>query len=116
VNISDQGMQLLREGGLSIVLEAVVLSTRTFSAAGELVAKVTVIGSPGGPMGQGVNCIPYGIFELDADLDVYRALEGMLAEPVRVRFQADLKPINSFGGYVVHLLKVLHILAESTTD
>jgi len=29
-------MQLLREGGLSIELDAVVLSTRTFSAAGEL--------------------------------------------------------------------------------
>jgi len=41
-------------------------------------------------MGQGVNCKPYGIFELDADLDVYRALENSLAEPVRVRFQADL--------------------------
>lgn len=108
MTLSDQGMQLLREGGLSIELEAVVLSTRTFSAAGELVAKVTVIGFPGGPMGQGVNCKPYGIFELDAELDVYRALENSLAEPIRIRFQADLKPINSYGGYVVHLLKVLN--------
>lgn len=105
--VSDQAMQLLRDGGLSIEIEAVVLGTRTFSAAGELVAKVTVVGTPGGPMGQGVNCKPYGIFELDADLGVYRALEGILAEPVRVRFQADLKPINSFGGYVVHLHQVL---------
>lgn len=112
MNLSDQSMQLLRVGGLSIEIEAVVLGARTFSAAGELVAKVTVIGSPGGPMGQGVNCKPYGIFELDAHLDVYRALEGMLAEPARVRFQADLKPINSFGGYVVHLLKVLPHPAE----
>ncbi|HEY1027639.1 MAG TPA: hypothetical protein VGE28_08415 [Pseudomonas sp.] len=107
MEISDQAMQLLRDGGLTIELEAVVLSARTFKAAGKDVAKVTVVGTKGGPMGNNIQCSPYGIFELDADVSVFHDLAGLLTEPVRAKFKADLKPINEHGSYVVHLLEVI---------
>lgn len=97
---------------LIIELEADVFGSHTFVAAGQPVAKVTVSGTPAGPMGQGVECFPAGIFELDASLDVYRALQGVLCWPARVRFRADLKPINASGGYVVHLLEVTAVLDQ----
>lgn len=107
MEISDQAMQLLRDGGLTIEIEAVVLSARTFKAAGKDVAKVTVVGTKGGPMGNNIQCSPYGIFELDADVSVFHDLAGLLTEPVRAKFKADLKPINEHGSYVVHLLEVI---------
>jgi len=107
VELSDEAIQLLRAGGLHIELEAVVLSAHTFKAAGKDVGKVTVAGTKGGPMGHCIQCEPYGIFELDAEFSVYRELASWLAEPKRVKFKADLKPINDHGTYAVHLLEVL---------
>lgn len=97
---------------LSIELEADVLGAHTFVAAGQPVAKVTVSGTPAGPMGRGVECFPAAIFELDASMDVYRALQGVRCWPARARFRADLKPINASGGYVVHLLEVTAVLDQ----
>lgn len=107
MDISDQARQLLQEGGLRIELEAVVLGTRHFKADGRDVAKVNVIGTRDGPMGHSMQCKPYGIFELDAEMKVFDALDD-LHEPKRLRFRADLKPINGNGAYVVHLLEVVH--------
>jgi hypothetical protein len=102
--ISDEAMELLLAGGLKIEVEGVVLSARWFEAEGKRVAKATLLGSKGGPMGSGVKCEPYPIFEVDADYSVFESLK--LDEPARLKFLADLKPINN-GGYVFHLLKVL---------
>lgn len=93
--------------GITIEIEAYVLGTHTFSAAGTTVAKVTVLGTPGGPMGQGIQCKPGGVFELDASMEVFSALSSRLTEPARFKFSADLKPINVTSGYVVHLLSLL---------
>ncbi|MGP9826872.1 hypothetical protein ACT048_20575 [Ectopseudomonas khazarica] len=84
-----------------------MLNARTFKTAGKDVAKVTVVGAKGGPMGNNIQCSPYGTFELDADVSVFRDLAGRLAEPVRARFKVDLKPINEHSSYVVHLLEVI---------
>lgn len=82
-----------------------MLGTHCFpTAKGERAAKVTLVGGKDGPLGHGVQCSPYPIFEVDADYSVFESLK--LGEPARVKFLADLKPINS-GGYVLHLLKVL---------
>lgn len=97
-------MELLRAGGLRIEVEGVVISARWFTADGQRVAKVTLLGSQDGPLGSGVQCAPYPIFEVDADYSVFKSLQ--LNEPARLKFLADLKPINN-GGYVLHLLKVL---------
>jgi len=97
-------MELLQAGGLKIEAEGVAINARWFMADGKQVAKVTLIGSKGGPMGYGVQCEPYPIFEVDAEYSVFESLK--LNEPARIKFLADLKPINS-GGYVLHLLKVL---------
>jgi hypothetical protein len=106
MELSEQAKRLMREGGLVIELEAIVIGTRTFKANGQDVAKVTVNGSPRGPMGHGVECIPYGIFELDAEMAVFHQL-GKVTEPKRFKFRADLKPINTSNGYVVHLLEII---------
>jgi len=106
MEISDQARQLLQAGGLAIELDAVVFGARTFRADGRDVAKVNVLGTPGGPMGHNIVCNPYGVFELDAEMSVFQAL-GELPEPRRIKFLADLKPINSSGGYVVHLLEIM---------
>lgn len=103
--ISGEAMELLRAGGLKIEVEGVVISTRWFlTATGQRVAKVTLLGSQDGPLGSGVQCSPYPIFEVDADYLVFESLR--IDEPARFKFLADLKPINN-GGYVLHLLKVL---------
>ncbi|MOA38754.1 hypothetical protein D3C78_1604690 [compost metagenome] len=102
--ISGEAMELLQAGGLKIEVEGVVLSARWFTAEGQRVAKVTLLGSKDSPLGSGVQCNPYPIFEVDADYQVFESLR--LDEPVRLKFLADLKPINN-GGYVLHLLKVL---------
>lgn len=102
--ISGEAMDLLLAGGLKIEVEGVVLSARWFVADGKQVAKVTLLGSKDGPLGSGVQCSPYPIFEVDADYSVFESLR--LQEPARIKFLADLKPINN-GGYVLHLLKVL---------
>ncbi len=115
MEISEQCLALLRIGGLSIEIEAVVLGVRRFKAADGFVTKVTVAGTPGGPMGQGIECRPYGVFELDADIGVYESLENRLTEPVRIRFHADLKPINSSGGYVVHLISALPQITQQSS-
>lgn len=107
VEFSDEAIQLLRAGGLHIELEAVVLGTHTFKAAGKDVGKVTVVGTKGGPMGHSIQCEPYGIFELDAEFSVYRELASRLDEPKRVKFKADLKPIKDQRAYAVQLLEVL---------
>lgn len=104
LQIRDDAMELLQAGGLKIELEGVVISARWFTAEGKRVAKVTLIGSTDGPMGSGVQCNPFPIFEVDADYSVFESLK--LDEPARLKFLADLKPINN-GGYVVHLMKVL---------
>lgn len=106
MDVSDHVRKLLHEGGLSIELEAVVLGARSFKANGQDVAKINVIGTPGGPMGHNVQCHPYGIFELDAEMKVFQGL-GNQFEPRRIKFRADLKPINSSGGYVMHLLEIV---------
>lgn len=104
--VSDQVSQLMQEGRLLIELEAAVLGTHIFKANGRDVAMVTVKGNPGGPMGQGVECIPNGIFELDAEMGVYREI-GEITEPQQFKFRADLKSVNTKTGYVVHLLQVI---------
>jgi hypothetical protein len=102
--ISDEAMELLQDGGLKIKVEGVVLSARWFEADGKRVAKVTLLGSKDGPLGSGVQCNPYPIFDVDADYSVFESLK--LDDPARLKFLADLKPINN-GGYVLHLLRVL---------
>ncbi len=102
--ISGEAMELLLAGGLKIEVEGVVISARWFVADGKRVAKVTLVGSKDGPLGSGVQCNPYPIFEVDADYSVFESLRR--AEPARLKFLADLKPINN-GGYVLHLLQVL---------
>ncbi|MBF78487.1 MAG: hypothetical protein CMK86_11385 [Pseudomonadales bacterium] len=101
MELSDEAIQLLRAGGLHIELEAVVLGAHTFKAAGKDVGKVTVVGTKGGPMGHSIQCEPYGIFELDAEFSVYRELASRLDEPKRIKFKADLKPINDQGAYAM---------------
>lgn len=102
--ISGEAMELLRAGGLKIEVEGVVINARSFIADGQQVAKVTLLGSKDGPRGNGVHCNPYPIFEVDADYSVFENLK--LDEPERLKFLAELKPINN-GGYVLHLLRVL---------
>ncbi|MNT98961.1 hypothetical protein D3C72_2416830 [compost metagenome] len=51
-----------------------------------------------------MQCNPYPIFDVDADYSVFESLK--LDDPARLKFLADLKPINN-GGYVLHLLRVL---------
>lgn len=92
---------------LKVKVEAVVVGIHTFLAGGHEVAKVTVLGNPDGPMGMGVQCSPGAVFELDADMSVYRMLKGRLGAPKPFQFSADLKPINASGGYAVHLLEVI---------
>lgn len=89
-----------------IEMTAEVVGAYTFKANGKDVAKVTVLGNQGGPMGNGIECTPYGIFELDAEMAVFRALANIQA-PSTIRFRADLKPINATGGYVIHILEIL---------
>lgn len=60
MEISEQAMQLLHDGGLTIEFEAVVLNARTFKAAGKDVAKVTVVGTKHGPMGNNSSALPTG--------------------------------------------------------
>lgn len=102
--ISGEAMELLLAGGLKIEVEGVVISARWFVADGKRVAKVTLIGSKDGPLGSGVQCSPYPIFEVDADYLVFESLK--IDEPARLKFLANLKLINT-GGYVLHLLKLL---------
>lgn len=105
LQISGDAIELLLAGGLKIEVEGVVLSARWFpTAVGQRAAKVTLVGSKDGPLGSGVQCNPYPIFEVDADYSIFESLK--LDEPTRVKFLADLKPINN-GGYVLHLLQVL---------
>lgn len=92
---------------LKIEIEALVLGSHTFQALGKDVARVTVIGTAGGPMGQGVQCEPAPVFELDADMGIHKALKVVKEFPVQVKFKADLKPINYAGGYVIHLLEII---------
>lgn len=112
---SESTIHLLSEAGLQITLEAVVISCRWFVADGNRVASVTVLGNKGGPMGHGMKCKPFPIFELDAEYSVFEALAQRLnpiesgGEPtaIRARFKADLKPISIGGRYVTHLLELL---------
>lgn len=98
-------MELLQEGGLRIDVEAVVLSSRWFTANGNKVATVTLAGNKGGPMGVGVQCHPYGIFDVDAEYGVWLALRKYLDQaPIKARFIADLKPVTN-ERYVLHLLE-----------
>ena len=98
-------MELLRDGGLRIEVEGVVINARWFNANGKKVAKVTLVGNRGGPMGEGVRCDPYGIFEVDAEYSVWLALRERLDQPpIKARFTADLKPVTD-ERYVLHLLE-----------
>ena len=106
MGFGEQAERLKQDSGLMIELEAVVIGAYTFKANGQDVAKVTVNGTQGGPMGHGIECLPRGIFELDAEMTVFLQL-GKLGEPKRFKFRADLKPININGGYAVHLLEVV---------
>ncbi|MEH6485272.1 MULTISPECIES: hypothetical protein [Pseudomonas] len=108
--MNDSGVMTAQLGGLVIEIEAVVLGAHTFKARSQDVAKVTVMGNPSAPMGAGIVCSPNPIFELDACMAVFRALKDMHGSPIRMKFRADLKPINATGGYAVHLLEVLHII------
>lgn len=92
---------------MQIEITAEVVGAYTFKADGNDVAKITVLGNEGGPMGHGIECKPYGIFELDAEMDVFRALAGDIKGLSTMRFRADLKPINATGGYVIHVLEIL---------
>ncbi|HHH9441332.1 TPA: hypothetical protein ACP32N_003271 [Pseudomonas aeruginosa] len=112
---ADSPLVLLNEAGLQVTIQAVVISCRWFMAEGKRVATVTVLGNKDGPMGSGMQCRPYPIFELDADYSVYEALADRLnppeadgePTPIRASFRADLKPISIGGRYVTHLLEVL---------
>ena len=62
-------------------------------------------------MRAGVSILPLPIFELDAEMTVYRQLADFFDNhpdtPACARFRADLKPVTNAGRYVVHLLELL---------
>ncbi len=64
-------------------------------------------------MGHQIQSQPYPIFELDAEMEVYRELAAFFDQhpstPACSKFKADLKPVTSSGRYVVHLLEVLEV-------
>jgi len=64
------GKSTIRGRIVQIEMTAEVVGAYTFKANGQDVTKVTVLGNQGGPMGNGIECTPYGIFELDAEMAV----------------------------------------------
>lgn len=106
MEISDRAMQQLKDGGLKIQLEAVVLGVRTIRVDGTDLAKINALGPLAAQWDTTLCASPYRVFELDAEMSVFQAL-CELPEPKRMKFLADLKPVNSNGGYVAHLLQIL---------
>lgn len=111
--MSPESYACIAAGGLQITVEAIVISTRWFTAETKPCAVVQVLGNKGGPMGYQIQSHPYPIFELDAEMSVYQQLATFFDQnpntPACSRFRADLKPVNSAGRYVVHLLEMLDV-------
>ncbi len=115
--MSPESYASIAAGGLQLTVEAVVVATRWFTAQNTPCAVVTVLGNKGGPMGNQIQSHPYPIFELDAEMTVYRLLADFFDKhpdtPACARFKADLKPVTSAGRYVVHLLELLEVHAPA---
>jgi hypothetical protein len=111
--MSPESYACFAAGGLQIIVEAIVISARWFTADNRPCAVVQVLGNRGGPMGHQFQSHPYPIFELDAEMSVYQQLADFFDQnpntPACGKFKADLKPVNISGRYVVHLLEALEI-------
>lgn len=67
--------------GLHIIVEAIAVSTRWFTADNKPCAVVQVISNKGGPMGHQIQSQPCPVFELDAEMEAFRELAVFFGSP-----------------------------------